>query len=943
MTIRDIAVAFGFEVDSQSEKKAENSIKGLKNLATKLLGVIGIGFSIAGLSNLAETAAEAEALKSQFSQVFGEMEDEAASKLAAIEADTGVMVNRMKGSFTQIAAFSKAAGVEQADALDIANRSMIAVADSAAFYDRSIEQVTDSLQSFLKGNFENDAALGLSCTETTRNAAANNLYGKSFKDLSEAEKQFTLLSMVEEANKASGALGQAARESDTWSNQLGNLKQSVNDLKAAAGNVFLKPAVQVLKLLSTLVQGVTKWLQNMTSETGFLTRSFDRLHALVKRLQPAIDRMAQTLSRGVSRGIDLVKNIVDKFGGIENVLKIAAIAAGAFMAVLAVTKVMSFIKAAGGLASIISKVAKAFSLANLKVMAIIAVIVILALIIEDFINFMKGNDSVIGTLFDKAGIGANNAREAIFSAWQKAVAFLSATWEWIKSTAVYIFETVKTVISNHMGSIMTSMSKIWNGIKTVLSVVWENISGLAQIVFSGLLSFFDGWSLDLEGIFDFLVSCVDGVLQVLGNVGDWISEHKGVMDALVVVLGSIAAAIGIVKGAMLAYNVVSGIVTTVSAAMAGGFGLASAAGGVLAGVMAFLTSPITIAIAAIAALIAIGVLLYKNWDRIKEWALELWAKIKNAFQTGVEAVKGFLDNFVKFFEDIWDGIMSFFQGIWDGIVALVQTYLGLVQAVWQTVWGAISNFFQGIWNGISSFLGGIWSAITGTISNSINNAYSVIQSVLGAIRDFFSNIFNTIASTVTGIFSNILSSISNTIGSIKDTIVNGINAAVDFIKGLPAQAVQWGADFIGGLKDGIMSGVQGIVDAVKGIGDKIRSFLHFSVPDEGPLTDYENWMPDFMSGLAEGISSNEETVLDKVRGLAEGISSLTKAATADVSTATASTVNNNSSSSVTQNVNIANSYTGGTPEVQKNVSKAMKKSAEDATAYMARGLAYARG
>ena len=65
--------------------------------------------------------------------------------------------------------------------------------------------MTESLQSFLKGNFENDAALGLSCTETTRNTAANALYGKSFKDLSEAEKQLTLLQMVEDANKASGA------------------------------------------------------------------------------------------------------------------------------------------------------------------------------------------------------------------------------------------------------------------------------------------------------------------------------------------------------------------------------------------------------------------------------------------------------------------------------------------------------------------------------------------------------------------------------------------------------------------------------------------------------------------------------------------------------------------------------------------------------------------
>ena len=894
MTIRDIAVAFGFEVDSQSEKKAENSIKGLKNLATKLLGAIGIGFSIAGLSNLAETAAEAEALKSQFSQVFGEMEDEAASKLAAIEADTGVMVNRMKGSFTQIAAFSKTAGVEQADALDIANRSMVAVADSAAFYDRSIEEVTNSLQSFLKGNFENDAALGLSCTETTRNTAANNLYGKSFKDLSEAEKQFTLLSMVEDANKASGAIGQATRESDTWSNHLGNLKQSVNDLKAAAGSVFLKPAVQVLKILSALVQGATKWIQNMTSETGFLTRSFDRLHALVKRLQPAIDRMAQTLSRGVSKGIGLVKNIVAKFGGIENVLKIAAIAAGAFMAVLAVSKVMSFIKAAGGLAIIISKVAKAFSLANLKVMAIIAVIVILALIIEDFINFMQGNDSVIGTLFDKAGIGADNARQKILEAWNKIKEFLLGVWDFIKQAAMMWVDTVKGFFERHSESIRKNFERAWGIIKTFLQGVWTFISQLAAALFGSTEENIDGST----------QSTKDNLLEVWGAILEALSA---VWDALYEVGSAI-------------FNAIATVIETV-------FGWIQT--------------------------------FWDNWgSEILSWFKVLWDSIGGILNGFLEVVKG-VANFIssvftgdwqgawdaikQIFTGIWDAIVSYITAVWETIKMLFDMALGAIKAIWETVWGAISSFFQGIWNGIVSFLSGIWNAITGTISNAINNAYSVIQSVLGAIRDFFGNIFNTIASTVSGIFSNILSGITSTIGSIKDTIVNGINSAVDFIKGLPSQAIQWGKDFIGGLKDGILSGVQGIVDAVKGIGDKIKSFLHFSVPDEGPLTDYESWMPDFMSGLAEGISSNEETVLDKVRGLAEGISSLTRAATADVSTATASTVNNNSSSSVTQNVNIANSYTGGTPEVQKNISMAMNKSASDATAYMARGLAYARG
>lgn len=139
-----------------------------------------------------------------------------------------------------------------------------------------------------------------------------------------------------------------------------------------------------------------------------------------------------------------------------------------------------------------------------------------------------------------------------------------------------------------------------------------------------------------------------------------------------------------------------------------------------------------------------------------------------------------------------------------------------------------------------------------------------------------------------------------------------------------------------------MSGVEGIVSAVKGIGDKIRSFLHFSVPDEGPLTDYESWMPDFMGGMAEGIEKSEDTVLDKVKGVASGISVLMKGATASASTAGASTVNN-TTSSITQNVDINNTYSGGSAETQKNVSRAMKKSAVDATTQMARGLAYARG
>ena len=86
-------------------------------------------------------------------------------------------------------------------------KTALKTADSAAYYDRSLEDTAESLRSFLKGNYANDAALGVSATETTRNAAANRMYGQSFMELSEAQKQLVLLDMVQQANACLGSYG----------------------------------------------------------------------------------------------------------------------------------------------------------------------------------------------------------------------------------------------------------------------------------------------------------------------------------------------------------------------------------------------------------------------------------------------------------------------------------------------------------------------------------------------------------------------------------------------------------------------------------------------------------------------------------------------------------------------------------------------------------------
>ena len=769
MTIRDIAVAFGFEVDKKSEKDAESSIKGLKSLASKLLGAIGIVFSVKGLSDLAQAAADVEALQSQFSQVFGEIESDASDHLESIADDTGVLVNRMKGSFVQIAAFSKTTGATQEEALNLADRGMKAVADSAAFYDRSLEDATESLQSFLKGNYENDAALGLSCTETTRNAAANELYGKSFKDLSEYQKQLTLLKMVEDANKASGALGQAARESDTWTNQLGNLKQSLIDLKAATGSTFLKPAVFVLKLLTRLTQGATKAVQSLTAENGLLTRATERYHALVKLLQPAIDRMTSVMSRGFTKGVEVTKEIVERLGGIDNVMQILAITAAAFFLVMNWSKIITGAKM---FMQLIAGIGKIFSLANLKILAIVGAIVVLTLIVEDFINFLLGNNSVIGTFFDKAGIGADNARQAVFDAFGKIKEFLIPVWD----------------------AIFEALSAVWNALYETGRVVFYGISKVIEVVFGWIQIFWNSWGSQILAWFNVLWGSLGGILN-------------GFLE-------------------------------------------------IIKGVANFIASVFT-----------------GDWQGA-------WEAIKQIF-LAVLAV-----------------IVNFAAAVWETIKLLFSMGLSAISAVWNSVWGAISSFFMGIWNGIVSFLDGIWN--------------------------------------------NIVAGVTGAVSTVKTTIVEGLTAAINWIKSLPESAVKWGSDIIDGIVKGIKGAIGKVGDAVKGIAEKITSFLHFSVPDEGPLTDYESWMPDFMQGLAKGIGDNDYLVLDKVRNMAGDIAMLIKSATANVRTAAAGAVNN-VRSSVTQNVNIDNTYNGGGVEAQKNVSRAMKKSATDATTEMARALEYARG
>lgn len=100
------------------------------------------------------------------------------------------------------------------------------------------------------------------------------------------------------------------------------------------------------------------------------------------------------------------------------------------------------------------------------------------------------------------------------------------------------------------------------------------------------------------------------------------------------------------------------------------------------------------------------------------------------------------------------------------------------------------------------------------------------------------------------------------------SIKQGFTDVVHFFENLPAEALQWGKDMIGGLVSGIKGAIGDVQGAVTGVADKIRSFLHFSVPDEGPLSDADTYGADMMQTMGENITANKGYVVDATAGVA---------------------------------------------------------------------------
>lgn len=347
-----------------------------------------------------------------------------------------------------------------------------------------------------------------------------------------------------------------------------------------------------------------------------------------------------------------------------------------------------------------------------------------------------------------------------------------------------------------------------------------------------------GW---IQGFIDVLNSLPDGVKETIVTI----ALVAAALGPVLIIVGKIITAVGTI---MTIVPKVVGVMNAVKTAF-------------MALNATMLANPIVLIIAAITALVAAFIYLWNNCDEFRQFWIDLWENIKEIAVAVWEALKEFFAAAWEFIkttaETVWNALATFFTGLWEGI-----------RNTFTTVVNAISNFLATMWNTIKSVAETVWNAIKTVVTTVVNGIKNTITTVWNSIRNTISTVVNAIKTAVSTAFNTMWNGIKNTVSGIYNTIKDGFNNAVNFIKNLASSAFNWGADIINGIVNGIKSCIGKVKDAVTSVAETIKSFLHFSVPDEGPLTEYESWMPDFMSGLAKGIEKSKGMVKDAVSGLA---------------------------------------------------------------------------
>ena len=395
------------------------------------------------------------------------------------------------------------------------------------------------------------------------------------------------------------------------------------------------------------------------------------------------------------------------------------------------------------------------------------------------------------------------------------------------------------------------------------------------------------------------------IADLISKFAAWASENP----VLLATIAAVVTVLGILIGAFAALAPIVSVITTLAP--------------ILATAVGAITLPVTLVIAGIVALIAIGVALYKNWEEVSAFASTTWNNIKVAIEVAVQAAGEFVSN-------TWQAITETLSGLWTSIQTTASTVWTAIQTTFTTITQTISTTISTIWNSIRTTLVGIWNGISSAVTTTFNAIRNTITTVFNSVSSTVVTIWNTIKGTVvntaTGIVSSVTSTFNGLVGGISDifntvytTVTNIWGTVQGFFEGIDLFSI--GADIINGLINGIGSLVGTLFDKVTSIAGSIKDAFTSALDIHSPSRVFRGYGININEGLAIGLEKSTNLLDSALNNAYGGFADSAERALYSGDNSSVNNVNN----SRTFNPNISISAGPSASEIARASERALRK------------------
>lgn len=761
-------------------------------------------------SNLTEVQNVVDVVFPTMNKKVNEFAQNAASTFGLSET----MAKKFTGTF---GAMANAFGFSEKESYKMSTALTGLAGDVASFYNISQDEAFTKLKSVFSGETETLKDLGIVMTQTALDQyALANGFGKTTSAMTEQEKVALRYAFVQQ--QLQNATGDFSRTSDQWANQIRILSLQFDSLKASIGqgliNLFL-PIVKVINLVLGKLMTLANAFKSFTAmimgkKTSGVSASLDKTATSAGKVSNSLNNAtssANKLNKSTKKVGDTAKKTAKKISGLMGFDQINK---------LTETKGSSGSKSSAPS----SGTGSAGSGASGSTV--------------DMGSLPKGEDEKA----TKLGKGYDNLRKAIdklrvaFSAFSK-VAIGAFKWIW-KNMLVPLGKWTMQKLAPKLIELLAAALNVLTAVCKALQPLWQ---WAWDHLFKPLANF----------VGDAIIGFLDLLVKGLNGLANWINKHQGAVQNIAIVIASFFGAFKLVSFVTAVIPIMAKVATA--------FGtfrkVVTFLGGPLKAIISvfknlplifsLITGPVGIAVAVIGGLIAAGLLLWKNWDKIKKSKFaKFLSGIVTSFKNLLKWVKKNVHP-IKAFKKLWEGIKNKKAKLEAEVKEKVKGALASLKESWESVKdkaaslvaeakekadGAIANLKEG-WDSIQDKAATLvakvegaldtakdwWSDVKQKAAEKVAGVVAKVQGALDTARDWWSNVKEKAKEKI----GDIAAKVQGALDTARDWWSGVKQKAAEKVEGIEAKvkgALETAKDWWSGVKSGIISKIGDIKKTV---------------------------------------------------------------------------------------------------------------------------------